>query len=64
MLLLDKIASRLDQEIVGEISFKIFYKLSTMTKDLRSYYKKEYNKLYDLNALSMANKRFFRKNEV
>jgi hypothetical protein len=35
MLLLDKIASRLDQEIVGEISFEFFYKLSTMTKRLK-----------------------------
>jgi hypothetical protein len=64
MLLLDKTTSKLDQEIVGEFSLEFFYKLSTVIKDLRSYSKKEYNKLYDLNALSMVSKRFFRKNEV
>jgi len=64
MLLLDKTTFKLDQEIVGEFSLEFFYKLSTVIKDLRSYSKKEYNKLYDLNALSMVSKRFFRKNEV
>jgi len=58
MLLLDKTTFRLDQEIVGEFALEFFYKLSTMTKDLRSY-SKEYNKLYDLSTLSMASKRFF-----
>jgi len=59
MLLLDKTTFKLDQEIVGEFSLEFFYKLSTVIKDLRSYSKKEYNKLYDLNALSMVSKRFF-----
>jgi hypothetical protein len=57
MLLLDKTTSRIDQEIVGKFSLEFSCNLSTMTKDLRSYSKKEYNKLYDLSALSMASKR-------
>jgi hypothetical protein len=64
MLLLDKTTSRIDQEIVGKFSLEFSCSLSTMTKDLRSYFKKEYNKLYDLSALSMASKRLFRKNEI
>jgi len=63
MLLLDKTTSRIDQEIVGKFSLEFSCSLSTMTKDLRSYFK-EYNKLYDLSALSMASKRLFRKNEI
>jgi tRNA/tmRNA/rRNA uracil-C5-methylase (TrmA/RlmC/RlmD family) len=59
MLLLDKTTSRIDQEIVRKISLEFSCNLSTMTKDLRSYSKKEYNKLYDLSALSMASKRLF-----
>lgn len=69
MLLLDKTASRPDQEIkedpvLVEISIlEFFYKFSIVTKDLRSY-STEYSELYDSSTFSIANIAFFRKNEV